>query len=120
MPLIIGGLVLSSLGELFVMLAYIGCALYGLVTLFQLVTLPTEFNASNRALRTIEDTNLLQGEEFKQAKQVLSAAAMTRSEAVTAVKRATANTFTKQDMVVQFSRETLTLSPKKTGAKLRD
>ena len=43
---------------------------------------------------------------------------MTRSEAVTAVKRATANTFTKQDMVVQFSRETLTLSPKKTGAKL--
>ena len=43
---------------------------------------------------------------------------MTRSEAVTAVKRATANTFTKQDMVVQFSEETLALSPKKTGAKL--
>ena len=76
-PLIIGGLVLSSLGELFVMLAYIGCALYGLVTLFQLVTLPTEFNASSRALKTIEQTNLLQGEEYSQAKQVLSAAAMT-------------------------------------------
>ena len=43
---------------------------------------------------------------------------MTRSEAVTAVKRATVNTFTKQDMVVQFSDETLALSPKKTGAKL--
>ena len=43
---------------------------------------------------------------------------MTRSEAVSAVKRATSTTFTKQDMVVQFSEETLTLSPKKTGAKL--
>ena len=76
-PLIILGLILSSFGEVFVMIAYVGCALYGLVTIFQLVTLPTEFNASSRALKTIEETNLLQGEEFKQAKQVLSAAAMT-------------------------------------------
>ena len=76
-PLIILGLILSSFGEVFVTIAYIGCALYGLVTVFQLVTLPTEFNASSRALKTIEETNLLQGEEFKQAKQVLSAAAMT-------------------------------------------
>lgn len=76
-PLIILGLILSSFGEVFVTIAYIGCALYGLVTIFQLVTLPTEFNASSRALKTIEETNLLQGEEFKQAKQVLSAAAMT-------------------------------------------
>ena len=76
-PLIILGIILSSFGEVFVMIAYVGCALYGLVTIFQLVTLPTEFNASSRALKTIEETNLLQGEEFKQAKQVLSAAAMT-------------------------------------------
>lgn len=76
-PLIILGLILSSFGEVFVTIAYIGCALYGLVTIFQLVTLPTEFNASSRALETIEETNLLQGEEFRQAKQVLSAAAMT-------------------------------------------
>lgn len=76
-PLIILGLILSSFGEVFVTIAYIGCALYGLVTIFQLVTLPTEFNASSRALKTIEETNLLQGEEFRQAKQVLSAAAMT-------------------------------------------
>ena len=76
-PLIILGLILSSFGEVFVTIAYIGCVLYGLVTIFQLVTLPTEFNASSRALKTIEETNLLQGEEFKQAKQVLSAAAMT-------------------------------------------
>lgn len=76
-PLIIIGLILSSFGEIFVTIAYIGCALYGLVTLFQLVTLPTEFNASNRALKTIRETNLLVGEEYNQAKQVLSAAAMT-------------------------------------------
>lgn len=76
-PLIIIGLVLSSFGEAFVAIAYLGCAMFGLVTLFQLVTLPTEFNASSRALRTIEDTNLLQGKELRQAKKVLSAAAMT-------------------------------------------
>ncbi len=76
-PLIIIGLLLSSMGEVFVMIAYIGCALFGLVTVFQLVTLPTEFNASSRALKTIEETNLLQGEELRQAKKVLSAAAMT-------------------------------------------
>ena len=76
-PLIIIGLLLSSMGEIFVMLAFIGCALFGLVTVFQLVTLPTEFNASSRALKTIEETNLLQGEELRQAKKVLSAAAMT-------------------------------------------
>lgn len=77
MPLIIGGLILSSFGEIFVILAYIGVACFGLSTVFQLVTLPTEFNASRRALTTIEETNLLQGEELRQAKQVLSAAAMT-------------------------------------------
>lgn len=77
LPLIIIGLLLSSMGEIFVMIAYIGCALFGLVTVFQLVTLPTEFNASSRALKTIEETNLLQGEELRQAKKVLSAAAMT-------------------------------------------
>lgn len=76
-PLIIIGLLLSSMGDIFVMIAYIGCALFGLVTVFQLVTLPTEFNASSRALKTIEETNLLQGEELRQAKKVLSAAAMT-------------------------------------------
>lgn len=43
---------------------------------------------------------------------------MTRSEAITAVKRATANTFSKQDMVIHFSDENLSLSPQKTGASL--
>lgn len=76
-PLIVLGLLLASFGDVFVMIAYIGCALYGLVTVFQLVTLPTEFNASSRALKTIEETNLLCGSELTQAKKVLSAAAMT-------------------------------------------
>lgn len=54
-----------------------GLALYGLVALFQLVTLPVEFNASRRALRVIEETGMLAGEEYDGAKKVLSAAAMT-------------------------------------------
>ena len=44
---------------------------------FQLVTVPVEFNASRRALLTIEDTNMLGEAERTGAKKVLSAAAMT-------------------------------------------
>jgi Zn-dependent membrane protease YugP len=55
----------------------IGIILYAFVAVFQLVTLPVEFNASSRALKVIEETNMLQGEEFQGAKKVLSAAAMT-------------------------------------------
>ena len=44
---------------------------------FQLVTLPTEFNASRRALAVLEEGNYLDGEELRGAKKVLSAAAMT-------------------------------------------
>ena len=76
-PLIIIGLLLASFGDIFVILAYVGVACFGLSTVFQLVTLPTEFNASRRALNTIEETNLLTGREFDEAKQVLTAAAMT-------------------------------------------
>ena len=45
--------------------------------MFQLVTLPTEFNASRRALASIQSQGLLQGEELQGAKKVLSAAALT-------------------------------------------
>lgn len=76
-PLIIGGILLSSLGKIFVMLAYIGIIAYSLTMIFQLVTLPTEFNASSRALATIKSYNILTSEELKGAKKVLSAAAMT-------------------------------------------
>lgn len=57
---------------------YLGILFYALSVLFTIVTLPVEFNASKRALRTIGDTNMLMGEEeYTGAKKVLSAAAMT-------------------------------------------
>ena len=55
----------------------VGILLCSLTTVFQLVTLPVEFNASHRALETIEGQGLLDGEELDGAKKVLRAAAMT-------------------------------------------
>ena len=55
----------------------LGIALFGLTALFQLVTLPVEFNASARALRTIDGALLLDEEEHRGAKRVLTAAALT-------------------------------------------
>ena len=72
LPLILLGLILSMTG-----LAYIGVAFFALSTLFQLVTLPVEFNASSRALETLESYGTLDDEELGGAKKVLSAAAMT-------------------------------------------
>ena len=76
-PLLILGLILSSYSRVFIYLAYAGVALYAICAVFQLVTLPTEFDASRRALVSIQDMNLLDGEELKGAKKVLSAAALT-------------------------------------------
>lgn len=76
-PLIIIGIICSSLGEFFVWLAYIGLIGFALTAVFQLVTLPTEFNASRRALATIRDNNILTPEELKGSRKVLTAAAMT-------------------------------------------
>ncbi len=59
------------------MLITVGIILYSTSLLFSLITLPVEFNASRRALKIIEGTNMLQGEEYKGAKKVLTAAAMT-------------------------------------------
>lgn len=58
-------------------LVQIGIILYAFVALFQLVTLPVEFNASSRALKVIDETQMLHDEEYKGARKVLSAAAMT-------------------------------------------
>lgn len=58
-------------------LIYAGIILYGAVALFQLITLPVEFNASSRALKTIETNAFLEGEEYSGAKKVLTAAALT-------------------------------------------
>ena len=55
----------------------VGILLFSLTTFFQLVTLPVEFNASRRALETIEGQGLLDGEELDGARKVLRAAALT-------------------------------------------
>ena len=68
---------LIGLAMNFRIMILIGIILYAFVAVFQLVTLPVEFNASSRALKVIEETNMLQGEEYQGAKKVLSAAAMT-------------------------------------------
>ena len=59
------------------MLAYIGVACFAMSTVFQLVTLPTEFNASRRAINALESYGILSRDELGDAKKVLSAAAMT-------------------------------------------
>lgn len=76
-PMILIGLLLASFGNIFISIAYAGCMLFGLSVIFQLVTLPTEFDASKRALKCIEGDGLLIGEELNGAKKTLSAAAMT-------------------------------------------
>ncbi len=54
-----------------------GIILFSTVALFQLVTLPVEFNASKRALKAIDDSGMLSSEELAGAKKVLTAAALT-------------------------------------------
>lgn len=58
-------------------LAYAGIILYGFVALFQFITLPVEFNASRRALQTIEANGFLTDSEYVGARKVLKAAALT-------------------------------------------
>lgn len=77
MPLILAGILFTFLGSFSTILVYLGIAAFGLSFLFQLVTLPVEFNASRRAMQAIESANLLTAEEQKGAKKTLQAAAMT-------------------------------------------
>jgi hypothetical protein len=58
-------------------LIYVGIFMFAAVVLFQLVTLPVEFDASNRALRTLENDCILDSSEVPKARKVLRAAAMT-------------------------------------------
>lgn len=55
----------------------IGIGLFAAIVLFQLITLPVEFNASHRALATIKNQGILFGAEYTAAKKTLTAAAMT-------------------------------------------
>ena len=58
-------------------LTQIGILLFSFVVIFQLITLPVEFNASRRAIRVLTERNILSGEELTGAKKVLGAAALT-------------------------------------------
>lgn len=71
-PLFFIGLLMS-----FEPLLYIGIALFSLVVVFHLITLPVEFDASSRALKLLGDTGTLNASELAGAKSVLSAAALT-------------------------------------------
>jgi Zn-dependent membrane protease YugP len=71
--------ILFMLGLVFGMrgLVSIGILLFTVVVMFQIITLPVEFNASSRALKVLEHKGILYQDELKGAKSVLSAAAMT-------------------------------------------
>ena len=81
-PLMLAGLLLSSMSYAFYNLVYVGIACFALSLVFQLVTLPVEFNASRRALTAIEEGNILTDDELVGARKTLRAAAMTYVAAV--------------------------------------
>lgn len=71
-PVILVGLIAGSTG-----LLNLGIILFAFTLVFQVVTLPVEFNASNRALRILKERGMLYNEEVGSARKVLGAAAMT-------------------------------------------
>jgi len=76
--LVFGGILLMGLSQAFgEMVAIAGILLFTAAVLFTLITLPVEFNASNRARQMIKETGLLVGQEYDGASAVLSAAALT-------------------------------------------
>ena len=79
--MVIGGLLLSMLaertGNLGYYIAMAGVALYAMMFLFQLVTLPIEFNASKRGLQMLTEGGYIEDDELPGAKKMLNAAAMT-------------------------------------------
>lgn len=77
MPLILLGLLFSMFSTYSDLLIYLGIACFGLSLVFQLVTLPVEFNASRRAMAAISEGGLLTQEEQAGARKTLTAAALT-------------------------------------------
>ena len=71
-PIILFGMIMGYLG-----LARVGVFLFTFVVLFQLITLPVEFNASRRAVKILGEKRILIGGELKGAQKVLKAAALT-------------------------------------------
>lgn len=82
MPLILLGILFSAVGNYSYTLVYLGIACFGLSLVFQLITLPVEFNASRRAITVIEQSGILTDEELIGARKTLRAAAMTYVAAV--------------------------------------
>ena len=76
MPLFIVGILLANFINSPI-LALIGAWLYVFVVIFQIITLPVEFNASGRAIRVLESTGIFGNTELKYTKKVLGAAALT-------------------------------------------
>lgn len=90
LPMVVIGLILSGayrysyqasniymLANLGIIISKIGIWLFAFVVLFQLITLPVELNASNRALKILENSGILISDEVPYGKKVLKAAAMT-------------------------------------------
>ena len=77
MPLILAGILMTFLGSFSDTLVYLGIAAFGMSLVFQIVTLPVEFNASRRAMQAIESANILTPEEQRGARKTLTAAALT-------------------------------------------
>ena len=77
MPLILAGILMTFLGSFSDTLVYLGIGAFAMSLVFQIVTLPVEFNASRRAMAAIENSNLLTAEEQRGARKTLTAAAMT-------------------------------------------
>ena len=73
-PMILLGILFGGLGS---PLVQVGILMFGLAVLFQLVTLPVEFNASSRAVRLLDSQGILSGEEVDGTRKVLKAAALT-------------------------------------------
>ena len=76
-PLIVAGFVMAGFSQSFIFLAYLGVICFALSTVFQLITLPVEFDASRRAMAAIDSQSLLSEEEQQGVRSVLSAAALT-------------------------------------------
>ncbi|MCD7981391.1 MAG: zinc metallopeptidase [Clostridiales bacterium] len=81
-PILIVGIFLGGAGSI---LCQVGIFMFSLAVLFQLVTLPVEFNASNRALAALERTGILGNTELRDTRKVLRAAAMTYVASAAAV-----------------------------------
>ena len=74
---LLAGILITSFTARFSSLIYVSIIMFAAVVVFQLVTLPTEFNASSRALKTLEGDAILDTAEIPHARKVLTAAALT-------------------------------------------